>query len=370
MNRFFFAGRPETNNADETQTNGDVKVNGTDSDSHAPVTSQKYSQILGDHHTNSSTQQFSRSSSSHHIYKSRGFNNKENNNFYNQRTGARSGAHQKSWQRGGNYRTSFKKSDEGEKTGDAKVDSTAEPIKFNEGKCSPEKSFRKEFFLLQLTSTCENCCATEKCEIFLCRMHDFNCSLSPPDEYTRITTPRQDVLFKKGYLSRMNNKTATNLSATVNSTESTAASSTITTSDPDSSVSTLSPATTPSMDFGQVDSLDYAPMYYPGYYDENGMLVIRECSKYSTFSIQLKVASFIQQCTTATITIRKMDPLQRRPCSLCLIPINTIHSSWLRAECRRPMATRTPKTRRNRMVQRKTTINMLRIRMWVSVLFF
>jgi len=75
----------------------------------------------------------------------------------------------------------------------------------------------------------------------------------------------------------MNNKTASNLSATVNSTESTAASSTITTSDPDSSVSTLSPATTPSMEYGgQADSLEYAPMYYPGYYDENGMLVIRE----------------------------------------------------------------------------------------------
>lgn len=75
----------------------------------------------------------------------------------------------------------------------------------------------------------------------------------------------------------MNNKTATNLSATGNSAESTAASSTITTSDPDSSVSTLSPATTPSMDFGQVDSMEYgAPMYYPGYYDENGMLVIRK----------------------------------------------------------------------------------------------
>lgn len=76
----------------------------------------------------------------------------------------------------------------------------------------------------------------------------------------------------------MNNKTATNLSATVNSTESTAASSTITTSDPDSSVSTLSPATTPSMDYGQMDSMEYPPMYYPGYYDENGLLVIREYS--------------------------------------------------------------------------------------------
>lgn len=130
---------PETNNADETQTNGDVKVNGTDSDSHAPVTSQKYSQILGDHHTNSSTQQFSRNSSSHHIYKSRGYNNKENN-FYNQRSGARTGT-QRSWQRGGNYRTSFKKPEEAEKStsSDAKVDSTAEPIKFNEGKSTQKK---------------------------------------------------------------------------------------------------------------------------------------------------------------------------------------------------------------------------------------
>lgn len=81
----------------------------------------------------------------------------------------------------------------------------------------------------------------------------------------------------------MNNKTATNLSATVNSAESTAASSTITTSDPDSSVSTLSPATTPSMDYGQVDGMDYGPMYYPGYYDENGMLVIRKLPSYPTF---------------------------------------------------------------------------------------
>ena len=97
-----------------------------------------------------------------------------------------------------------------------------------------------------------------------------------PDEYTRITTPRQDVLFKKGYLSRINNKPACSLPASTNSNEMVAASSTITTSDPDSSVSTLSPATTPSIDFGQMDSLEYAPMCYPGYYDDNGMLVIRK----------------------------------------------------------------------------------------------
>lgn len=125
--------------ADETQTNSaDVKVNGTDSDLHTPASSQKYSQILGDHHTNSSTHQFNRNSSAHNIYKSRGYNNKEN--FYNQRVGGRPGV-QRSWQRSGNYRTSIvnggkeRKPEENEKisSNDAKVDSTAEPIKFNEG---------------------------------------------------------------------------------------------------------------------------------------------------------------------------------------------------------------------------------------------
>ncbi|CAO1335368.1 unnamed protein product [Diamesa hyperborea] len=98
------------------------------------------------------------------------------------------------------------------------------------------------------------------------------------DEYTRITTPRQDVLFKKGYLSRMNNNKTATTTTNTNSTEST----TTTNSDPDSSVSTLSPATTPStMEYSggtkyssdMADSMDY-PMYYPGcYYDENGVMV-------------------------------------------------------------------------------------------------
>jgi hypothetical protein len=132
---------PETN-ADETQTNGaDVKVNGTNtSDGHESVTSQKYSQILGDHHTNSSTQ-FSRNSSLH--IKSRNGYNKEN--FYNQRSGRQTGSGQRSWQRGGNYRTSIvngrdKKPEEGEKA-DVNVDSTAEPKKFNEGESQPVEIF-------------------------------------------------------------------------------------------------------------------------------------------------------------------------------------------------------------------------------------
>lgn len=120
---------------DETQTNGtDVKANGTGLDSHTSETSQKYSQILGDLHTNSTTQHTR--SSSHHQFKSRAYNNKEN--FYNQRNGGRPGV-QRSWQRGGNYRTPLfngkdRRSDENDKPlGDSKVDSTAEPIKFNEG---------------------------------------------------------------------------------------------------------------------------------------------------------------------------------------------------------------------------------------------
>lgn len=67
------------------------------------------------------------------------------------------------------------------------------------------------------------------------------------------------------------------VSCPINGGDSTAPNSTATNSDPESSVSTLSPATTPSMDFAQQDPLDYAPpMFYSGYYDENGLLVIRK----------------------------------------------------------------------------------------------
>lgn len=140
----YFRPFPETN-ADEKQTNGaDVKVDETNSDSHASVTSQKYSQILGDH-TNSSTNQFSRNSS-HHTYKPRGYNNKEN--FYNQRAVGRPGYAQRSWQRGSNYRTPLvngkDKKPEENASSDAKADSTAEPIKFNEGK-SPQTRHEKHF---------------------------------------------------------------------------------------------------------------------------------------------------------------------------------------------------------------------------------
>lgn len=163
----------------------------------------------------------------------------------------------------------------------------------------------------------------------------------------------------------MNNKTASNLSATVNSADSTAASSTITTSDPDSSVSTLSPATTPSMDYGQLDSMEYPPMYYPGYYDENGLLVIRKLTAMHLTSLFNAFFHNLQQCITDTIIIRQTDQMQRRPCISCLIIlINTIHSSWRQVACSRSMARRMSRIKRNRMVQKKTIIKR-RIKMWV-----
>jgi hypothetical protein len=103
------------------------------------------------------------------------------------------------------------------------------------------------------------------------------------DEYTRITTPRQDVLFKKGYLSRNINKTATTNTSlnTASTTANSTANSSATTSDPDSSVNSLSPATTPSMEqYGSgIQDSEYGqqPYFYPGYgYDESGMFVIRK----------------------------------------------------------------------------------------------
>lgn len=118
------------------------------------MTSQKYSQILGDHHNttinnSTSTTAFNGKSSSSFSYnsynRSKNYNNKEN--YYNQRIagGGRNGVH-KSWQRGGgSYRSTFlngkdkdiKRPEENlENVGskDAGNDSTvSEPKRFNEG---------------------------------------------------------------------------------------------------------------------------------------------------------------------------------------------------------------------------------------------
>lgn len=126
---------------DETEINGadaDVKLNGTDSQ----INSQKYSQILGDHHTNYSSQVNSKStSSSNHNFKTRSYNKE---NHYNQRGVVKNtiAAAKSSWQRSSNQRVNSigslrdgKKPEENEKSDDVKNDDSisAEPIKFNEG---------------------------------------------------------------------------------------------------------------------------------------------------------------------------------------------------------------------------------------------
>lgn len=80
------------------------------------------------------------------------------------------------------------------------------------------------------------------------------------DDYTRITTPRQDVLFKKGYLSRPK-KTITPTETTVSTTVSVV-------STEDSGTQSLSPehcSSTP-----EIFDPDH-PLMYPGFYDENGV---------------------------------------------------------------------------------------------------
>lgn len=119
---FLFQSAPET---DDTTTYGDAKGNVTELDSPAPVSSQKYSLILGDNST------FNRNSYSHNTFKSRGHYNKEN--YYNQRG-------RPSWQRGTSYKSPIvngkeekpEKDDKASLT-DAKGKSSTEPLKFNEG---------------------------------------------------------------------------------------------------------------------------------------------------------------------------------------------------------------------------------------------
>lgn len=46
------------------------------------------------------------------------------------------------------------------------------------------------------------------------------------------------------------------------------------------------------MDYnGQSDPMDFPPMYYPGYYDENGMLVIRKCQRLSRTNLNPQLTS-------------------------------------------------------------------------------
>jgi hypothetical protein len=93
------------------------------------------------------------------------------------------------------------------------------------------------------------------------------------DEYTRITTPRQDVLFKKGYLSRPKKYTqllTENGDGTATSTEGS--------STPVSSECGYKSNESP--------DIDYASMYSPGYVDENGVFIVNRKHSLLPFSLQ------------------------------------------------------------------------------------
>lgn len=85
------------------------------------------------------------------------------------------------------------------------------------------------------------------------------------DDYTRITTPRQDVLFKKGYLSRPK-KTITPIDTTVSS------STTVSVVSTEDSISSGTQSLSPEHCSSTPEIFD--PLMYPGFYDQNGVLFL------------------------------------------------------------------------------------------------
>ncbi|KAG5677895.1 hypothetical protein PVAND_007612 [Polypedilum vanderplanki] len=244
---------------DETPINGDVKANVTDFN-FSSVNSQKYSQILGDHHHSNYLPHTKSNTANHNNFKARNYN--KENHYNQQRSAAKNNlASKNSWQRNGSaFRATVASLKDSSNNNNNKSEENGKTTEFS----SSDKSCKQDCYI-----------NSEPIK--------FN-----EDEYTRITTPRQDVLFKKGYLSRMNsNKTANNNNNNTSIIDSTGPNST-SNSDPESSlsVSTLSPATTPSMDYCQMDSQDFTattPIYYPGYYDESGMLVFPMYNGYNYY---------------------------------------------------------------------------------------
>jgi hypothetical protein len=176
---FYFSYYDDHDYIDESNSDGTDTVNGTN-------TQYSHSQILGDHHTNSSNSSSAKTSTSH-TYKLRNYNNNKEN-YYNQRPkfGGAAPQQQKSWQRGGfrapvvngkDKRTDLNGNYNNNNTipasvsTDGKIEPATEPIKFNEGEYFTHASqFRtileqrfffvfNLFFLVQLTPTCEIRCA-------------------------------------------------------------------------------------------------------------------------------------------------------------------------------------------------------------------
>lgn len=100
------------------------------------------------------------------------------------------------------------------------------------------------------------------------------------DEYTKITTPRQDVLFKKGYLSRPKKHTTTSSNGIENgaATGSSSVNGTTDGSDVATASGTVSTAESVTSDSAYLTDghlLDYpAPLPYFGYIDQSGVLVM------------------------------------------------------------------------------------------------
>lgn len=101
------------------------------------------------------------------------------------------------------------------------------------------------------------------------------------DEYTKITTPRQDVLFKKGYLTRPKMRTTINksTSTTTNRAMMTSENENITAlaaGTGSGSVSTAESVTSDSTYLTDAHFLDCPPPYSPyyGYFDPSGVLVM------------------------------------------------------------------------------------------------
>lgn len=111
------------------------------------------------------------------------------------------------------------------------------------------------------------------------------------DEYTRITTPRQDVLFKKGYLSRPK-KYDTQITTNSSSSAGSGAVSVVSTEEYGSHFSnqSISPetCTIPPYPTDGFES-EYPLMYPPGFFDQNGYFY----RKWNSFMILIKSSSFI-----------------------------------------------------------------------------
>lgn len=100
------------------------------------------------------------------------------------------------------------------------------------------------------------------------------------DEYTKITTPRQDVLFKKGYLSRPRNYATTTASTSENGIITASSSVNGTTDGSDmatgsGSVSTAESVISDSTYLTDAQFVEYPTPYpYFGYFDQSGVLVM------------------------------------------------------------------------------------------------